>query len=156
MVTVKVTDSAAVLIFKCTVNFRVLLRNVQIHFYVKICLNTTYIHVSIWPFISEFNYISILVSQFHTNQEITMCDKLVLKLREGQQALTRMPKILLQRAEHTFPVLKENIVSVLCMKVIVSLFADDCYSQCVRHCYTKTELGDLQIYSQSLLHIWAV
>jgi hypothetical protein len=49
-----------------------------------------------------------------------MCDKEVLKLCEVLQSLTRMLKILLQRAEQTFPALKENMVSALCMKGIVS------------------------------------
>jgi hypothetical protein len=50
-----------------------------------------------------------------------MCVKEVVKLREDLQVLaTRMPKVLVQRAEEIFPALKENMVSVLCMIGIVS------------------------------------
>jgi hypothetical protein len=45
-----------------------------------------------------------------------MCDKEVVKLPESPQSLmTGMPKVLVLRAEEMFPVLKENMVSVLRM-----------------------------------------
>jgi len=45
-----------------------------------------------------------------------MCDKEVVKLHGSSQSLTTgMPKVLVQRAEEMFPVLKENMVSVLRM-----------------------------------------
>jgi phage-related holin len=50
-----------------------------------------------------------------------MCDKEVVKLHENAQSFqTKMPKILVQRAEEIFPALKENMVSVLCMLGMVS------------------------------------
>jgi hypothetical protein len=50
-----------------------------------------------------------------------MCDKEVVKSHEMLQTLgTRMPKVLVQRAEEIFPFLKKNMVSVLCMIGIVS------------------------------------
>jgi hypothetical protein len=52
-----------------------------------------------------------------------MCDKQVVKLHENVQSLqTRMPTVLVQRAEELFPALKKNMVSVLCMIRIVSSY----------------------------------
>jgi hypothetical protein len=46
-----------------------------------------------------------------------MCDMEIYKLREILQSLeTRIPKIMLWRAEEVFPALKESLVSVLCIK----------------------------------------
>jgi hypothetical protein len=46
-----------------------------------------------------------------------MGDEEVLNLHEIQGSHnTKMPKILLQRAEEIFPALKESMVSVVCMK----------------------------------------
>jgi hypothetical protein len=46
-----------------------------------------------------------------------MCDKEVFKSHEVPLShTTKMPKILLQRAEELFPALKENTVSAVCMK----------------------------------------
>jgi len=50
-----------------------------------------------------------------------MCDKEIVKLQENVQSLaTRMPKVLVQRAEEIFPVLKKNMATVLYMIRIVS------------------------------------
>jgi DNA helicase IV len=50
-----------------------------------------------------------------------MCDKEVVKSHEMPQTVrTRMPKVLVQRAEEIIPGLKKNMVSVLCMIGIVS------------------------------------
>jgi len=46
-----------------------------------------------------------------------MSGKEVLKLHEVLHSLTtKMPKILLQRAEHKFPALKVSMVGVACMQ----------------------------------------
>jgi len=46
-----------------------------------------------------------------------MSDKEVLKSHEVLQShTTKKPEVLLQRAEEIFPALKENMVSVVCMK----------------------------------------
>jgi len=46
-----------------------------------------------------------------------MTDKDVLKSHEVQWShTTKMPEILLQRAQEIFPALKESMVSVVCMK----------------------------------------
>ena len=57
----------------------------------------------------------ILRSNFLNNQEAIMCDKEGLK-----SDATKMPTIILQRAEEVFPALKENLVSVLYSKTNLS------------------------------------
>lgn len=54
-------------------------------------------------------------SNFLNNQEAIMCDQEVLKSNA-----TKMPRIILQRAEEVFPALKENLVSVLHRKFNLS------------------------------------
>jgi len=48
----------------------------------------------------------VLRANFLNNQEAIMCDKDGLK-----SDATKMPTIILQRAEEVFPALKENLVS---------------------------------------------
>ena len=55
----------------------------------------------------------ILRASFLNNHEAIMYDKEVLKSNA-----TKMPRIILQRAEEVFPVLKESLVSVLYRKLI--------------------------------------
>jgi len=52
MVVIRVSEPAVTL-FRCTVYYSVLLRNVYIDLSVNICLNMTYNFVSIWACISE-------------------------------------------------------------------------------------------------------
>jgi hypothetical protein len=52
-------------------------------------------------------------ANFLSNQEASMSNKEVLK-----SDATKMPTIILQRAEEIFPALKENLVSVLYRKLI--------------------------------------
>jgi len=59
---------------------------------------------------------NILRASFLNIQEAIMCDKEVLKSHA-----TKMPRIILQRAEEVFPALKENLVSVLHRKLIYQL-----------------------------------
>jgi hypothetical protein len=54
-----------------------------------------------------------------------MCEKRVVGLQSILRSLaTRVPRIVLQRAEEMFPAMRESIVSVLCMyaqkKIVVS------------------------------------
>jgi len=58
----------------------------------------------------------VLSSNFLNNQETVMCDKDGLK-----SDATKMPTIILQRAEEVFPALKENLVSVLYRKLMYQL-----------------------------------
>ena len=58
----------------------------------------------------------VLRANFVNNQESIMCDKDGLK-----SDATKMPTIILQRAEEVFPALKENLVSVLYRKLIYQL-----------------------------------
>jgi len=58
----------------------------------------------------------VLSSNFLNNQEAIMCDKDGLK-----SDATKMPTIILQRAEEVFPALKESLVSVLYRKLIYQL-----------------------------------
>ena len=59
---------------------------------------------------------NVLRTNFLNNQEAIMCDKDGLK-----SDATKMPTIILQRAEEVFPALKENLVSVLYRKLIYQL-----------------------------------
>jgi hypothetical protein len=45
-----------------------------------------------------------------------MNDEVVKSLEVLQSSTTKMPKILLQRAEEIYPALKKSMVSVVCMK----------------------------------------
>jgi hypothetical protein len=55
-------------------------------------------------------------ANFLNNQEAIMCGKDGLK-----SDATKMPTIILQRAEEVYPALKENLVSVLYRKLIYQL-----------------------------------
>jgi len=56
----------------------------------------------------------VLKANFLNNQEAIMCDK------DGLNSdATKMPTIILQRAEEVFPALKENLVSVLYRTLIL-------------------------------------
>jgi hypothetical protein len=58
----------------------------------------------------------VLRTNFLNNQEAIMCD------RDGLKSdATKMPTIILQRAEEAFPALKENLVSVLYRTLIYQL-----------------------------------
>jgi hypothetical protein len=58
----------------------------------------------------------VLRTDFLNNQEAIMCD------RDGLKSdATKMPTVILQRAEEVFPALKENLVSVLYRKLIYKL-----------------------------------
>jgi hypothetical protein len=47
-----------------------------------------------------------------------MCDERVLDFQKIMQSLsTRVPKIIVQKAEEIFPSLKEGLVSILCLCV---------------------------------------
>jgi len=58
----------------------------------------------------------VLRASFLNNQEAIMCDKNGLK-----SDATKMPTIILQRAEEVFPALKKNLVSMLYRKLIYQL-----------------------------------
>jgi len=58
----------------------------------------------------------VLRTNFLNNQEAIMCNRDGLK-----SGATKMPTIILQRAEEVFPPLKENLVSVLYRKLIYQL-----------------------------------
>jgi hypothetical protein len=52
-----------------------------------------------------------------SHQQTIVSDRKVLKLHDVPQShTTKMPKVLLQRAEEIFPALKEDMISVVCMK----------------------------------------
>jgi len=58
----------------------------------------------------------VLSSNFLNNQEAIMSDREVIKADD-----TKMPRIILQRAEEVFSALKESLVSVLYRKLIYQL-----------------------------------
>jgi len=58
----------------------------------------------------------VLSSNFLNNQEAIMCDK-----GDSKSDATKMPTIILQRAEELFPALKESMVSVLYRKLMYQL-----------------------------------
>jgi len=58
----------------------------------------------------------VLSSNFLNNQEAIMCDK-----GGSKSDATKMPTIILQRAEELFPALKESMVSVLYRKLMYQL-----------------------------------
>jgi hypothetical protein len=43
-----------------------------------------------------------------------MCEEQVLNMKILHSLATRVPKIIIQRVEETFPSLKENLVSIVC------------------------------------------
>ena len=55
-------------------------------------------------------------ANFLNNQEAIMCDK-----GDSKSDATKMPTIILQRAEEVFPALKDNLVSVLYRKIMYQL-----------------------------------
>jgi len=58
----------------------------------------------------------VIRATFLNNREAIMCDKDGLK-----SDATKMPTIILQRAEEVFPALKENLVSVFYRKLMYHL-----------------------------------
>ena len=104
------------LTFKCTVNDPVLLTDV-LNTFLETLLTIMFV-CRIWADTSKLWKClrNILRVNFLNNQEAIMCDQEVLKSNA-----TKMPRIILQRAEEVFPALKGSLVSVLYRKLIYQL-----------------------------------
>jgi hypothetical protein len=103
------------LIIKCTVNGPVLLTDV-LNAFLETLLTIMFLFRCEQILSRALQNCGSVCVSFLYSQEAIMYDKEVLKSNA-----TKMPRIILQRAEEVFPVLKESLVSVFYRKLIYQL-----------------------------------